>query len=113
MANINTELSIDHLIRRAESIATLLEAARSAVQEATELVEALHPAMEGIGGARREWFPRFDHEVVVCFRGLASDLGIETDNGRGDFDIDRTPNDARNLCDLIAFASTSREEMAA
>lgn len=105
------KLSIAELKDRAESIATLLESARAAVNEATEQTAALRPFMEGMVGTSREWLPRLDHEVTVCVRGLASDLGIETEHG--DFDIDRTPNDARDLCDLIALASTEREAVTA
>lgn len=109
-------MTVAELRAAAERIAQLLEAARSSVDEAKDEAERLLKICDGRERVEREYLPRFEIEVVACLKGLVSDLGGDDGDrlaATPDFDIDRTPIDARNLCDLIDLATTSREAVAA
>jgi len=88
------------LRRRADAIAAELHEARNRVEMATFHARELHRDLEH----RRLDLPRFEHEVREFFATLIRDLGIESDDQPGGFDLNAVADDARNLVDLIDLA---------
>lgn len=100
-------LTIGEMHDSVVSIAEALTAAHELVGKGTQEAAVLYGRLDD--RLRREYLPRFDYEVVVAVRGLAEDLGVDTESGKsGDFNIDRTPIDARDLVDLIDLALSER-----
>lgn len=90
-----------------------LEAARDALAEATEIGERLYVEAFLLSGHEHEPFrslPRFSFEIAKKIENLLQDMGGDVREtcgdppGAGDFDLDRLPDDARDLLDLFDFA---------
>jgi len=104
------KMTVHELRERAESIAMALEEAQDAVERAREQAGRLHRQLE----ERMSELPRFCFEVTAFLGGMARDLGapmLDHPEERGDFDVDRLSQDARDLLDLIDLGTTRKERV--
>lgn len=89
---------------RANAIATQLQTALAAVDEAHKLATNLYLDFEH----GRTGLPRFDYEVMAFVKTMAANLGAEIGDARGDFDLDHLTADAQDLIDLVDLAMVAR-----
>jgi hypothetical protein len=99
--NEHPKLSPTELLEHARSVASRLERARKLVDEALRDVVQLQKTFEHYD----QVLERHELAVEETVKALVRDFGIEVDGMRGDFDLERIPGDARELVELIEFAT--------
>jgi hypothetical protein len=95
-------LTIDELKARATAIADLLAEAFNLVEQAKNNAGIL--ARDLAASHKRKNFYRCDYEVTILGEAIATDLGATDEHG--EFDLDLTPKEARDLVALMEFASS-------
>ena len=96
------QATLAELKQRANAIADALTEAHALVEMAKD--EAGLLARDLVQSHERERFARCDYEVTILAEAIATDVGATDEHG--DFDLDRTPQEARDLVALMEFASS-------
>jgi hypothetical protein len=104
MSSTATVHSSQEIHHRAEQLAGALETAANAAARATKIAEELYQEIE-----REQPLERLNFEALMCAKGIAIDLGVDTGDGLGEFDLKRNASEAAALVDLIRLGSDAAE----
>jgi hypothetical protein len=100
MSSTATAPRSQEILEHAEQLAGALHTAADATRRASELAEQIYREIE-----REQPLERLNFEALMCAKGIAIDLGVDTGDGSGELDLNRNAGEAEDLVNMIRLAS--------